>query len=148
GPGVALQDGQCIMLNIIHLLLEYFPVMTQEMPGNPGYIFSMILERRRFNPHDVYAVVKILAEFSFGYEFVQILVSGEDQPRLQRDKLVAAQAAEFHLLQDAQQLDLREQAQVANLIEEQCAVASLLEVALARPNRACESSFFMAEKLG
>ena len=75
-------------------------------------------------------------------------MGGEDQARPQRDELVAAQAVEFHLLQNAQQLDLREEAQVADFIQEQRAVAGLLEVAFARPDGAGERALFMPEQLG
>ena len=73
---------------------------------------------------------------------------GEDQPRLQGDEPGTAQAAEFHLLQYAQQLDLRKQAQIANLIQEQSAVVGLLEISFSRPNRSGEGALFMAKQLG
>ncbi len=61
---------------------------------------------------------------------------------------VRAQAAELHLLQNAQQLDLRKQAQIADLIEEERAVFSLFEVAGASAHRTGECALFMAEEFG
>ena len=75
-------------------------------------------------------------------------MGGEDEPGAQRNKLVAAQAAELHLLQNAQQLDLGEEAQVADFVEEEGAVAGLLEVAFAGAHRAGEGAFFVAEEFG
>ncbi len=65
-----------------------------------------------------------------------------------RDQAVAAQAAELHLLQHAQQLDLGEEAQIADFIQEERAVGGLLEVAFARSHRAGEGALLMAEQLG
>ena len=63
-------------------------------------------------------------------------------------KLVGAEAAEFHLLQNAEEFDLGEEAQVADFIEEERAVAGLLKVAFAGADGAGESAFLVAEELG
>ena len=65
-----------------------------------------------------------------------------------RDEAVAAQAAELHLLQHAQQLDLGKEAEVADFIEEEGAVAGLLEVAFAGADRSGKCALLVAEQLG
>ena len=120
-------------------------VVAEEMAGNEGNVFGPLLKLRRINAHHVDAIEEILAEFAFGHQLAEVLVRGEDEARAQGDELVRAQAAEFHLLQDAEELDLREDAQVANFIEKECAVCGLLEVALAGADRAGKGAFFMAE---
>src|SRR5208337_1105217 len=119
GPLVALEQNYRIALNILHRLLEQLPILAEKMPCNPRDVFRALLKRRRIDAHDVNAVEKILAEFSFGHQFPQVLMRGEDEARAQGNELVASQAAEFHLLQDAEQLDLREQAEIADFIKEQ-----------------------------
>ena len=63
-------------------------------------------------------------------------------------ELAGAEAAELHLLQDAQQLDLGEEAEVADFVEEERAVGGLLEVAFASADGAGEGAFLVAEELG
>ena len=56
-------------------------------------------------------------------------MGGENHPRAQRHEPVAAQPAELALLQHPQKLDLRAQADLANLIQKERTVARLLQVA-------------------
>ena len=132
GPHPTLEQGERIRLDILHRLLKHLSILVEKMPGNPRNVFRMLTQRRRFDLHDVNAV----------------LMSGENQARPQRNEPVTAQAVEFHLLQHAQELDLRKRTQVPNLIEEKRAVARLLEVAFARPSRTGEGALFMPEQLG
>ncbi len=104
-----------------------------------------LLKLRRIDAHHVDAVKKILAEFAFRDQLAEILVSGEDEARAQGDEFIRAEAAEFHLLQNAEEFYLREHAQIADFIEEESAVAGLLEVAFAGADGAGECAFFMAE---
>ena len=62
--------------------------------------------------------------------------------------LVLPRRQNSHLLQDAEELDLRKQTQVADLIEKQRAVSRLLEVSLACPDGAGICALFVAEQLG
>ena len=122
--------------------------MAQEVVGDGGNVFRPLLQRRRLDAHDVDAVEEVLAEFALGHQLGQVLVGGEDEARAQRNELAGAQAAELHLLQDAQQLDLGKEAQVADFVEEERAVAGLLEVAFAGADGAGKGAFFVAEELG
>jgi len=45
--------------------LEADGILLQEVPGDERDVLRMFLKLRRFNPHDINAVVKILAEFAF-----------------------------------------------------------------------------------
>src|ERR1700721_3062327 len=107
-------------------------------------VFRPLLKLRRINAHYIDAVKKILTKFAFRDQLAQVLVRSEDEAGAQWDELIRAGAAEFHLLQNAEELYLREHAQIADFIEEEGAVAGLLEVAFARANSAGECAFFMA----
>jgi len=72
-------------------------------------------------------------------------MGGKDEAGAQGDKAAAAEAAELHLLQDAQEFYLREQAEVTDLVEEERAVRGLLEVAFASADGAGECALFVAE---
>ena len=72
-------------------------------------------------------------------------MSGENQPRPKRNELVAAQSAEFHLLQNTQKLYLREQAQIPDFIKKQRAVFRLLKVAFSRSHGPREGALFVAK---
>jgi len=65
--------------------------------------------------------------------------------RARRNKPVAAQAIELHLLQHAQQLDLREQTEIANFIQEERSVASPARSILREADRAGECTLFVPE---
>src|SRR6185312_5663105 len=98
------------------------------MHGNLRNISSMFLERWSINPYNVDAIVEILSKLTLSYHLFQILMGGADQPCLQRDEPVTAEAAEFALLQNTKKFDLREKAKLTNLIEEDGAVACLFQV--------------------
>ena len=59
------------------------------------------------NPHNVDAVVEVLPEFALSDHFAEVLMGGKDKRGPQRDKTVAAKAAELTLLENAQEFDLR-----------------------------------------
>src|ERR1700722_8802873 len=115
------------------------------MARDEGNVFRPLLKLRRINTHHVDAVKKILTEFAFRDQLAQVLVSCEDEARAQGDELIRTEAAEFHLLQNAEELYLREHAQIADFVEEEGTVAGLLEVAFAGADGAGECAFFMAE---
>ncbi len=118
------------------------------MAGDERNIFGTFLKRRCLDAHDIDAVVEVLTELAFGDELGEILVGGEDKARAQRGELAGAEAAELHLLQNAEQLDLGEEAEVADFVEEKRAAAGLLEVAFAGADGAGEGAFLVAEELG
>ena len=109
GPMVAQKHVEGIGLDRIHGLLEDARVVAHEVVRDKRNVFGPILERRRIDAHDVNAVVEILAELAFGHKLGKVLMGGEDEARAQGNQLVRTQAVEFHLLQDAQQLDLGEE---------------------------------------
>src|SRR5581483_2710175 len=147
GPRIALQHLHRSGIDAVHRLLEELCIVAQEMFRDRRNVFEAILQRRRLNAHHVDAVVEILAELAFRNELGQILMGSEDQAGAKRNEAVRTQPAELHLLQHAQQLDLRVQAQIADFVEEERAVAGLLEVAFARTHGAGKSALLMAEEL-
>ena len=106
--------------------------------------------RKRGDFHDDFgeAVIEILAEAAVGDHRVEVLVGGADDPRVDGDRLAAADALDHPLLEEAQQLDLKRQRDVADLVEEQGAALGQLDLADVRLDRAGERAALVAEQLG
>src|ERR1700744_1381431 len=92
----------------------------------------VFLQRRSIDSHNIDAVIKVLAKLALLHHLAQVLMGGENDTCPQRDEPVAAQSAEFALLQNAQQLDLSAQGNLADLVEKERAVACLLQIAFSR----------------
>ena len=69
-----------------------------------------------------------------------------DDPRVDRDRLAAADPLDHALLQEAQQLHLQRQRNVANLVEEQRAAIGLLDLALGGLDCAGERPLLVSEQ--
>ena len=91
-----------------------------------------LAQRRQADRERVDAVVEVFAEPAVADELLERAVGRRNQPEVDRDRLVAAEALEAALLEDAQQLGLGDQRHVADFVEEQRAV-----VRPARGARAC-----------
>ena len=74
-------------------------------------------------------------------------MGGADDARVDRDRLAPADPLDHPLLQEAQQLDLQRQRDVADLVEEQRAAMGQLDLALGRLDRAGEGALLVAEQL-
>ena len=82
-----------------------------------------------------------------GDRLLHVLVGGGDHPHVHPHGLGAADPLELALLQHAQQLHLRAQVDVADLVEEQRAAFGQLEAALLARVRAGERALLVAEEL-
>src|SRR5512146_2240052 len=111
-------------------------------------VFRVFLQRGCLNAHYVDAVIEVLPELAFSNKLSQVAVRSKDEASAQRDEAIAAKAAELHLLKYAQQLYLREEAQIANFVKEQSAIGSLFEVAFTSTDRARKRALFVAKQLG
>src|SRR5207249_2797829 len=102
---------------------------------------------RQADAEDIQAVIQIAAEPPRGYQLLQVAVGGREQPHVGLDGLVAADALEALLLEQAQQLRLRQRGHFADLVEEQRAARALLELADALALGAGERALLVAEQL-
>jgi hypothetical protein len=104
-------------------------------------------QRRHEDREDVEAVIEIVAEFGGRNRLLEVLVRGGDEPDVRVDRLGAAEPLEFALLQDAQQLDLRREVEIADLVEKQRAAVRQLEPPFFGGMRARECPLLVAEQL-
>ena len=93
------------------------------------------------------AVVEVLAEAAVRDQRLQVLVRRADDAHVDRDLVAAADALDHALLQEAQQLGLQRERQVADLVEEQRAAVGRLDLADRLPCRAGERALLVAEQL-
>ena len=123
-------------------------VLLEEVIGEQQDVGLPLAQRRHENREDVQPVVQILAERAGRDRLLEVLVGRRDQPHVRLDRLGAAEPLELPLLQHAQQLDLRRQVDVADLVEKQRAAFGQLEPALLARLRAGERALLVAEELG
>ena len=110
-------------------------------------VLGAIAERREMDGEDVESVVEILAEGLFLDRFQQVAVGGGDDADIDPDRRLAADAVEFMLLQDVEQLGLDLGREFADLIEEDGAAVGELEAADAPGDGAREGPLLVAEEL-
>ena len=94
------------------------------------------------------AVEQILAETTGGDHLVEVLVRRADDADVDGDRLAPADPLDDALLEEAQQLDLEGEGDVADLVEEQRPALGELDLALGRLDRAGVRALLIAEQLG
>ena len=110
-------------------------------------VVAALTQRRDAQRRDVQPVVEVGAKAPLVGGQAQVFLGRGDHPDVQGDQLVAAQALDRPLLQQAQQLDLHLQAHALDLVEEQGAAVGELELADAAPRSAGEGAGLVAEQL-
>ena len=104
-------------------------------------------ERRELDGKDAQPVVEVLAERSLRNGLAQVAVGGRDDPGASPAWLVVPDALVGVLLQDAQQLHLEVEREVAHLVQEQGAARGGLEPPRPVAGRAGERAAHVAEQL-
>jgi hypothetical protein len=90
-------------------------------------ILRPLAQRRQPDRHDVETIIKILAKFFLLNRLLEILVDGREKTDIATDNFGATDALKLSFLQDAQQLRLKVQRQLADLIEKQRAAVGQLK---------------------
>ena len=93
------------------------------------------------------AIEEIRAEALLPDRLGEVAIGGGDQPDVGLDRLRGADPLELPLLQDAQQLHLELERQLADLVEEERSAVGQLEAAAASPVGAGEGTLLVAEEL-
>ena len=95
---------------------------------------------------NVEAIKKIRAKLAFFNQLLKILIGGCDTPEIDLDRLRAAHANDFVLLQNAQKIGLCLKADIADFIEKNSAAFRDLELALLAILRAGKCALLVAEE--
>ena len=106
-----------------------------------------LAQRRHANRHDAEPIEQVLAERARGDQLIELPIRRRDDADADADRLLAADALELAVLQDAQQLGLRRLVQVADLVEEDRAAVGQLEAAAPQRRRARERALLVTEEL-
>src|SRR6185436_11049433 len=118
----------------------------EEVLREQRHIVTPLPQRREVDADDVQAIVEVLAEAAVLHLLLQIDVGGGNDADVDLDRLHAAEAHELTLLHDAQQLGLRLDRHVADLVEEDAALVGQIEHALLRIHRAGERALDVTEQ--
>src|SRR5262249_34032463 len=100
------------------------------------------------NRDDIQTVVEVLTKAAFIDSPGQIHVRGREDTQVEADGLRAADALEFALLEDTQQLRLNVERHLGDFVQEYRAAVGLFESAHAMLRRARERAFDVPEQLG
>src|SRR5262249_21233789 len=101
----------------------------QERFGERAQILDPLAERRALDREDVEPEIEVLAEAAEAHFFGDVLVGRGEHADVDVKHALAAEAADLARLKRAEDLGLRGEIHVADLVEEECAGVRLLEEA-------------------
>src|ERR1019366_7792360 len=94
-------------------------IFFEKVHGQWPNVFGPVAQGRNFNGEGRKPVVQIFAKLSLANQGQQVRVGGGDDAGSQAHDFRAAQALQFFLLQEAEQLGLEAQRHLADFVEEQ-----------------------------
>src|ERR1019366_9449635 len=109
-------------------------------------VLAPFTQRRHGNRHHVQTEKQVLAKFFFRDAFFEVAVRRGDDAHIHLDGAAAADAFQFALLQNAQQLRLHSRGNLADFVQRNRAAMREFKPAIALGQRTGESAFFVAEK--
>ena len=121
--------------------------LLEEVLGEGGDVAVALAQRGQGDREHVEAVVEVLAERPGRDRRGEVLVRRGDEAHVGLERLGPAEALVLARLQHPQELDLRGQRQVADLVEEQRAALRAIEPPLLAPDGAGEGAALVAEEL-
>ena len=110
-------------------------------------VVGPVAEGGQGDGEDLEPVIEVLAEAAVGDHLVEVAVGGGDEADVGPDRVVAAEALEPAVLQEAEHLGLGGRRHVADLVEEDGAAVGLLELADPAAVGAGEGALLVAEEL-
>src|SRR5262249_8559819 len=119
---------------------------VNEVVHQAGNVTPALAQRRHDQVDDVQAIEQILAEVPGLDLALELAVRARDDARVDRNRLGPADRQDALVLDDPQQLDLERQRHLADLVEEQRALARRHEEALVGLHRGRERAAYMAEE--
>ena len=122
--------------------------LVEEVLHEQRDVVLALAQRRQLHGDDVQAVEQVLAEPALLHHVAQVDVGRGDDAHVHLDRLDAAEPHELALLNHAQQLGLRVERDVADLVEEDRALVGQLEEALLRIDGAGERALHVSEEVG
>ena len=134
--------GQALALDA-----ELARALLQEEARERRDVLGALAQRRQAQADHVEAVEEVLAKGARLDALLEVLVRRGDHAHVALHRIVAADAIELPVGQDAQQPRLQVERHVADLVEEERAAVGLLEAPAPRRLRAGEGAALVAEEL-
>src|SRR6266404_2429726 len=129
GPIVLGQQAHRLGGNRHDMLAGRAVQELEEMGDQQRQIVAAVAQRRKLDREDLEPIEQVLAQTAAGNERFQWAIGGRDQAYVGLHGFISAQALEFLLLQQAQQLGLRAGGKIADLVQKNRTVVGLLELA-------------------
>ena len=123
------------------------PKHLEEMPRERQNILATFAQWRHPKDPAGNPVIEVVAEFAACYGALQVLVGSADQPECGAVPRIASYALVCTLLDDPQQLGLKEHRQLSDFVEKQRSAVRQGERPVARGDCASECSPFVPEEL-
>ena len=130
-----------------HRLLVLLADLLGEVLDEQGDIVGAVAQRRQDDGDDVEAVVEVIAESALADHRLEVAVRRRDDAHIDVNGFLTADAVEFLLLQDAQELDLQVLVELPDLVEEDRAAVGELELAELAAHGTSESTLLVAKEL-
>ena len=108
-------------------------------------VLTSLAQRGQLDHDNVQPMPKVFAKLPARYECGQVAMRCRDHANIDRNGLAAADAGDHSFLQHAQQFCLCLQREIADLVEEECAVVGLLKTSDAPLIRTGKCAAFMPE---
>src|SRR5690348_2640304 len=117
----------------------------QETMCQHSDIIAALPQRRKRNLHRIQTIVEIEPKTALLGQLLQVTMGGTDDAGFDRAALIASQAFQRALLQNAQQLHLQGGSEVADFVEKYSALSRGFKAPDARRAGACKGPLFVAE---
>ncbi len=121
-------------------------VPLDEITDQQGDVFPSLPQRRNANREHVQSVKQIAAKFAFCDHFLEVTVSGCNQPYIYFPGVDAAQTFEFAFLQSTQKLGLDLKGDITDFIKKQGALISKFQSLDFLADGAGKSALFMTKQ--
>src|ERR1035438_6297335 len=147
GPVVALERMHGGRRNGGDFAIHAAGVLLHEGAHQQRDIIAALAQRRDRERENVEPVIEVGAELPFLHHQREVAVGGGHQAGVGADGAGTAEALEFALLEDAQELGLQLERNLSDFVEEHGAAVCQLKAADTLGNGAGEGAFFVAEHL-
>src|SRR2546427_5201274 len=119
----------------------------QEARREDEDLLFALTQRRDTNLHDVEAIVEVLPELTTGKRLLEVAIGRGHDPDVDVDHAVASDPGEAEVLKDMQELRLKGEGKIGDLVEVDRPLVGVLELPRLTPVRSGERSLFVTEQL-
>lgn len=117
GPWVTDQARQGVVGEVQVWQVQFQAGIVEQLFGDGHQVGGALAQRRQAQADRGQPVIKVAAKTSGGDILLQVAMGRRDHPHIDPYRARGADRAQFALLQDAQQLDLKSRRGVADFIE-------------------------------